>query len=175
MSAAGYYPGMRATAAVLVVALSVLCPEASASASAATNAKGGSFTLSGQEAGSLTLNATKTCVADNFSASPLSEDIRLYLTDHGLKPTGALWFILIEAKTQGTVRYPANSPNIVSLGADSGLKPDILWSTGYGEPGLGSGTLTLRTGFESGSIDLVLAPSTGATRSEKIVGHWSCR
>ena len=123
--------------------------------------------MSGQEDGTLTLNAAETCLPDNFSGSPLSEDIRLYLNDHGLKPTSALWFMLIEAKAPGTVRYPADSPNIVSLGADSGLRPDILWSTRYGEPGLGSGTLTLKVGFESGSIDLVLAPSTGARRAGK--------
>jgi hypothetical protein len=173
--AAGYYPGVRATVAVLVATLTVLCAGASASASAATSAKGGSFTQSGQETGTLTLNAAETCMADNFSASSLSDDIRLYLTDHGLKPTSASWFLLIEAKAAGTVRYPANSPNIVSLGADSGLKPDVLWSTRYGEPGVGSGTLRLMTGLKSGSIDLVLPPSTGATRSEKIVGHWSCK
>jgi hypothetical protein len=166
---------VRATAAVLVAILAVLSTEASAWASAVTSAKGGSFTLSGQENGSLTLNVAATCLPDNFSASPLSEDIRLYLTDHGLKPTRALWFMLIEAKTPGTIRYPAKSPNIVSLGADSGLKADVLWSTQYGEPGLGSGTVTLQPGFGSGSIDLVLVPGTGATRSKKIVGHWSCK
>jgi hypothetical protein len=166
---------MRATVAVLVVTLAVLCAEASASASAATGAKGGSFTLSGQEAGTLTINVARTCVPDNFSPSPLSEDIRLYLTDHGLKPTGATWFMGIEAKGAGTVRYPANAPNTVGLGADSGAKPDILWSTGYGDPGVGSGTVTLKPGFEGGSFNLVLPPSTGAKRSEKIVGHWSCK
>jgi hypothetical protein len=166
---------MRAPAAVVVATLAVVCLGAPASASAATVANGGSFTLSGQEAGTLTLNSAKTCVPDNFSSAPLSEDIRLYLTDHGLKPTTATWFMTIDVKRPGTVHFPAGSPNIVSLGADSGIKPDVLWSTGYGEPGVGSGTLTLKTGFKSGSIDLVLPPSTGATHSEKIVGHWSCR
>jgi hypothetical protein len=162
-------------ALMLVGILAVVLPEASASASTATTAKGGSFSLSGQERGTLTLNVAKTCVPDNFSAAPLSEDIRLYLTDQGLKPTNAVWFMTIEAKSPGTVRYPAKTPNTVALGADSGLKPDILWSTGYGEPGTGSGTATLKAGFESGSFDLVLSPSTGAKASEKIVGHWSCK
>jgi hypothetical protein len=166
---------MRATAAVLVAVLVVLSPQASAPASAATAAKGGSFTMSGQENGKLSLNVAETCVSDNFSASPLSEDIRLYVTDHGLKPTNGLWFVGIEAKAPGTVHYPAKAPNMVGVGADSGIKPDILWTTGYGEPGVGSGTVTLKPGFESGSFDLVLAPSTGAKGSEKIVGNWSCK
>jgi hypothetical protein len=35
----------------------------------------------------------------------------------------------------------------------------------------GSGTVTLKPGFESGSFDFVLAPNTGAKSSEKIVGN----
>jgi hypothetical protein len=137
--------------------------------------RGCTFTLTGQEGGRLTLNTARTCLPDNFSAAPLSEDIRLYLTDHGLRPTGAVWFMTIEAKAPGTVRYPAKVPNTVALGADSGIKPDILWTTGYGDPGVGSGTITLKPGFEAGSFNLVLDPSTGATHPEKIVGHWSCK
>ncbi len=169
---------MRATAAVRaivpVAVLAVVLPATSASASRATT-KGGSFSLSGQESGTLALDVAKTCVPDNFSAAPLSEDIRLYLTDHGLKPTNALWFMTIEAKSPRTVSYPAKAPNTVALGADSGIKPDILWSTGSGEPRVGSGSVTLKPGFEARSFNLVLAPSTGAKGSEKIVGHWSCK
>jgi hypothetical protein len=52
---------MRLTAAVLVAILAVLSPQASELASAASNAKGGSFTMSGQENGKLSLNVAETC------------------------------------------------------------------------------------------------------------------
>ena len=175
-SAVRYDPGMRTTAAILVAVLTFLCPEAPAWASVATTAKGGSFTMSGQEDGTLTLNAAETCLPDNFSGSPLSEDIRLYLNDHGLKPTSALWFMLIEAKAPGTVRYPADSPNIVSLGADSGAEArhpveHPLWRAG---PWLRNvdpkGRLRVREYRPCAGSQY-----RGEARLEKIVGYWSCK
>jgi hypothetical protein len=157
----------------LAGALATSALVAAAGSGPAAAATQNTFSLSGQLSGKLTLNSSETCTSGNISKDDGVDDIRIYLTDHGVKPTNATWFLLIGAKKSGTTRFPASSPNEVSIGADSGIKTDDEWSTLQG----GSGTVTLAGNLKSGSIDLKLAPAAnqhGATRDEQIVGGWSC-
>lgn len=143
---------------------------------ALAGAKPNTFTLSGQTSGTLTLNRSETCTAGNIETSGGVSSVRLYLTDHGVKPTGALWFMIITARKPGKISYPAAYPNEVSLGADNGASTAAEWTAEAGKKD--SGTLSLNAGFKGGTINLTLPPSTlpqkGAKSSEKISGSWSC-
>jgi hypothetical protein len=140
-------------------------------------AKPNTFTLSGQSAGTLTLNSSETCRGGNIETTDGVSSVRIYLTDHGVKPTGALWFMIITARKPGKISYPAAYPNQVSLGADNGASTAAEWTAEAGKKD--SGTLTLNASFKGGTINLTLPPSTlppqkGAESPEKISGSWSC-
>ncbi|HEY5261332.1 MAG TPA: hypothetical protein VIJ33_04420 [Solirubrobacteraceae bacterium] len=143
-----------------------------AAAVAAGAGKPNTFTLSGQLGGTMTLNSS-SCASDNIQTADGVTTLRLYLTDHGVKPTSATWFMLMSAKKAGTVTYPARYPDEVSLGAAKGAVNADEWNTMT----KGSGSLTLNAGFKSGTISLSMSPAVGqhgATHTEKIVGSWSC-
>lgn len=65
----------------------------------------------------LTLDAAESCEADNISTSDGATTVRVYLTDHGIKPKSGVWYLLLEAG--GTkITLPAASP--ASVGGGSG-------------------------------------------------------
>jgi hypothetical protein len=166
--------GHRRRGALLVASVAAaLLP---AGLALAAGAKTDTFTLSGQESGTMTLNSSETCQSGNIEGGGGETSVRLYLTDHGVKPTSALWFIIIEAKKTGKISFPAPSPTEVSLGADKGASTAAEWTAEAGEKA--SGTLLLNPGFKGGTISLTLPPSTlpqkGAKSPEKISGSWSC-
>jgi hypothetical protein len=137
--------------------------------------KGGTFRLSGQLKGELTLDTAETCVAGNISKNGGYWDIRLYLTDHGIKPTSGTWFLLFGTNTS-TIKLPtANADDSAALGVDKGVKPVDEWMSGV--HGSSKGTVSFSPGHNSGKIDVTLPPGfnqKGATKPEKIVGTWSC-
>lgn len=146
-----------------------------AAAGPAAAATHDSFSVSGQVSGKLTLDSAETCASGNTRKEGKEVVVRLYLTDHGVAPTKATWFVLLDANKTGTVHFPASYPNEVSFGADSGVKTAAEWSTSSSA----TGTATLASNLKSGSVNLKLAPAPGSEKGsaksdEKIVGSWSC-
>jgi hypothetical protein len=139
-----------------------------------------SFTVSGQVAGTLAFNKAETCASGNASVSDGIYTIRVWLTDHGVKPTKATWALVIEA-TVGQTPYPAVYPNEVTLSATSPTGPVLgTWSAGgvVNTPS-GSGTLTIAPKAKGGSLaKMVLSPSTEdpgtATSAVTVTGKWAC-
>ena len=114
-----------------------------------------------------------TCMAGNTEKAASEDTVRVYLTDHAVKPTNAVWYLIIDTKSPGTTHYPAAYPNTTSLGANTGTTITDEWTAGHS----GSGTVTLAANLNSGSINLQLPPApdqTGAKHTEKIVGRWNC-
>ena len=143
------------------------------SSATAAASKSNTFTLSGQLAGTLTLNSSMTCIAGNIEKAPGEDTVRVYLTDHDIKPTNAVWYLIVDAKSPGTAHYPAPYPDTTSLGASAGATINDEWTAGH----TGSGTVVLAANLKSGSINLQLPPGqdqTGAKHTEKIVGNWNC-
>jgi hypothetical protein len=143
------------------------------SAAVANSAQAGTFALSGQLAGKLTVNTGATCTAGNIMTSDGVTTVRIYLVDHGVKPTTALWYLLFEVKAKA-VHLPASYPTDVTLGADKNAAIADEWSSSAKGA---TGTVSFGAGYKSGSISVSLpaaAGQKGATRDEKIVGNWSC-
>jgi hypothetical protein len=144
-----------------------------ATISGASTTKVNDFTLTGQAKGTLTLNSSETCASGNIAKSDGVTTVRIYLSDHDLKPTKDLWYLLFEVKSL-KVSFPAAYPTTLTLGANSGASIAEEWSAGT----TGSGTVSFAKGYMSGSMSVSLPPAPGqkgATRVEKIVGTWSCK
>ncbi len=143
-----------------------------ATSSGASTTKVNDFTLTGQAKGTLTLNSSETCASGNIAKSDGVTTVRIYLSDHHLKPTKDLWYLLFEVKGL-KVSFPAAYPTTLTLGANSGASIAEEWSAGT----KGSGTVNFAKGYKSGSLSVLLSPAPGqkgATSAEKIVGSWSC-
>ena len=159
------------TRAVSAIAALTLVVGVTGAATSAAATKQNTFVLSGQVSGTLTLNSSLTCSADNIQKMPLEDTVRIYLTAHGISPASAQWFMLISAKRPGTAHYPAPYPDATSLGAQQGIKVLMEWGANA------KGTVTLAPSLKSGSISLQMGPNPGqhgAKSAEKIVGRWSC-
>lgn len=155
-----------------LIAVSLLLPIGTA-ASGASTTKANTFILTGQAKGTLTLNRSETCTSGNIYKSDGITTVRIYLSDHDIKPTKDLWYLLFEVKSL-KVSFPAAYPTILTLGANSGASIVEQWSAGTK---LGSGTVTFGKTYKSGSMSVSLSPAPGqkgASRVEKIVGNWSC-
>ena len=136
--------------------------------------KSDAFDLSGQAKGTLTLNHSETCAGGNISTSDGWTTVRIYLTDHSIKPTKDLWYLLLDVKGLKASFPASNADQTLALGANDGASIAEQWNAGVK---LGSGTVTFAKGFKSGSMSVSLAPAPdqkGATSDEKIVGSWSC-
>jgi hypothetical protein len=169
-------PDLKVIKGVIVLAAAmVVAPAAQGIAAAAPkpSSEPNTFQLSGQESGKLTLDSSKSCEPDNVSTSDGATTVRVYLTDHGLKPKSGDWFFLLEARGS-KFTLPAASPASVAVGADNGAATAIEWESA---PTTGSGTVVLGPHGRSGSLNVTLPPGstqTGATASETVVGRWSC-
>jgi hypothetical protein len=161
--------------AVLLVSIIIAVLGGVTAAATAKATKGGIFKLSGQLKGELTLNTAETCVAGNISKNGGYWDIRVYLAGHAIKPSSGTWFLLFGTNTS-TIKLPtANGDLTAALGVDKGITPLDEWMSAV--HGSSRGTVSFGSGHESGKIDVTLPPGfnqKGATKSEKIVGTWSC-
>jgi hypothetical protein len=172
-----------ASGAALSLAL-VFVFAASGTAQASTKkpkhkATASSFTISGQVTGTLGFNKTESCQADNSSVAAGVYTLRVYLTDHNVKPTKATWALVIEAKV-GQTPYPAVYPDEVTLAADSPTEmPLDTWSAGGSNTPTGSGSFTRAAKAKGGSLtNMVLSPSQAdpgsASGTVTISGKWDC-
>ncbi len=161
--------------AIALTAALVILPLSRGTAGAVSKASGkpNTFLPSGQVSGKLTLESSESCEADNISTSDGATTVRVYLTDHGIKPKSGVRFLLLEAHSS-KITLPAPSPASVALGANTGATIAIEWAS---SPTTGSGTVKFGPHDRSGSLNGTLPPGsnqTGATASETIVGTWSC-
>ena len=72
------------TRAVSAIAALTLVVGVTGAATSAAATKQNTFVLSGQVSGTLTLNSSLTCSADNIQKMPLEDTVRIYLTAHGI-------------------------------------------------------------------------------------------
>jgi hypothetical protein len=120
---------------VVVVAASLGLPAALAQASGANN----TFVLSGQDKGTLTLNSTETGASGNIDTSDGETTVRVYLSDHDIKPTKDAWYFIFETESK-TLHFPSSLPSLI-VGATNGPSIAYEWSRG---DGLGHGDLRQR-------------------------------
>jgi hypothetical protein len=138
-----------------------------------------SFTVSGQVTGTLSFNKAESCRADNSSVAAGLYTVRVYLTDHNVRPTKAMWALVLEAKV-GQTPYPAVYPDELTIAATSPSgAPLDTWSAGGSNTPTGSGSLTLAPKAKGGSLtNMVLSPSKAdpgsASGTVTITGKWSC-
>jgi hypothetical protein len=138
-----------------------------------------SFTVSGQVTGTLSFNKAESCQADNSRVAEGLYTVRVYLTDHNVQPTKAMWALVLEAKV-GQTPYPAAYPDELALIATSPTRASLdTWSAGGSSTPSGSGSLTLAPKAKGGSLtNMVLSPSQAdpgsASATVTITGKWSC-
>lgn len=137
------------------------------------------FTVSGQVSGTLSFNKAQSCQADNSSVAAGLYTVRVYLTDHTVHPTKAVWSLVLEAKV-GQTQYPAVYPDELTLAVNSPSgTPLYTWSVGGSNTPSGSGSLTLAPKANGGSLNkMVLSPSKAdpgaASGTVTITGKWAC-
>ena len=65
----------------------------------------------GHLTGGAALNSSKSCTAGHIEKAPGEDTVEVYLTDHGIKPTNAVWSLIIDVKkpAQRTSQIPIPS------------------------------------------------------------------